>query len=62
MEGIELENSQSNFVRMIKEICEEEGISCVSYSSDWAFQLEKNGKKRYNEKTLIVATCRHVLL
>ena len=40
MEGIELENSQSNFVRMIKEICEEEGITCVSYSSDWAFQLE----------------------
>ena len=39
MEGIELENSQSNFVRMIKEICEEEGISCISYSSDWAFQV-----------------------
>lgn len=47
MEGIELENSQSNFVRMIKEICEEEGISCISYSSDWAFQLEKNGKKNF---------------
>ncbi len=47
MEGNILENSQSNFVRIIKEICKEEEIACVSYSSDWAFQLEKDGKKRF---------------
>lgn len=47
MEDDILENSQSNFVQIIKEICKEEKISYISYSSDWAFQLEKNGVKRF---------------
>lgn len=45
--NLSLENSQSNFVKIIKEICKEEGISCTSYSSDWAFQLDKNGRKNF---------------
>ncbi|MCI6676164.1 MAG: hypothetical protein MSG78_04550 [Clostridiales bacterium] len=42
-----MENSQSNFVKIIKEICKEEDIQLISYSSDWAFQLEKNGVKNF---------------
>ncbi len=42
-----MENSQSNFVKIIKEICAEDEILYVSYSSDWAFQLEKDGKKNF---------------
>ena len=40
-------NSESNFVRIIKEICEEEQISLKSYSFDWIFELAKNGTIRY---------------
>lgn len=40
-------NSESNFVKIIKEICAEESIRLTSYSFDWIFQLEKNGKIRY---------------
>ncbi len=40
-------NSESNFVRIIKEICEEEQISLKSYSFDWIFELAKNGRIRY---------------
>ena len=40
-------NSESNFVKIIKEICEEEQISLTSYSFDWIFELSKNGKIRY---------------
>ncbi|MGN0298422.1 MAG: RimK family alpha-L-glutamate ligase [Lachnospiraceae bacterium] len=38
-----MENSQTNFVKMIYEICKEDNIAVQSYSSDWAFRLEKNG-------------------
>ncbi len=40
-------NSESNFVKIIKEICEEERISLRSYSFDWIFELAKDGKIRY---------------
>ena len=40
-------NSESNFVRIIREICEEEQISLQSYSFDWIFELQKHGKVRY---------------
>ena len=40
-------NSESNFVKIIKEICEEEQISLKSYSFDWIFELAKNGRIRY---------------
>lgn len=42
-----MENSQSNFVRIIHEICQEGGIKCLSYSSDWAFCLKKNEKTSF---------------
>lgn len=38
-------NSETNFVKIIKEICSEEGILLRSYSSDWIFMLEKDGKR-----------------
>lgn len=38
-----MENSQTNFVKMIYEICREDDIRLQSYSQDWAFRLEKNG-------------------
>ena len=40
-------NSESNFVKIIKEICEEEQISLTSYSYDWIFELARDGKIRY---------------
>ena len=40
-------NSESNFVKIIKEICEEEQISLKSYSFDWIFELAKNDRIRY---------------
>ena len=38
-----MENSKTNFVSILKEICKEEQININSYSGDWAFRLEKNG-------------------
>ena len=40
-------NSETNFVKIIKEICAEEQIHLTSYSFDWIFQLEKNGRICY---------------
>ena len=40
-------NSESNFVKIIKEICEEEQISLTSYSYDWIFELARDRKIRY---------------
>lgn len=40
-----MENSQTNFVRMIQEICRENGISLWSFGGDWGFLLEKNGRR-----------------
>lgn len=40
-----MENSQSQYVRILNEICAEEGISLSSYSSDWAFCLKKDKKR-----------------
>ena len=40
-------NSESNFVRIIKEICAEEQIRLTSYSFDWIFELVKDGKINY---------------
>ena len=42
-----MENSKSNYVRILYEICREEGIEVSSYSSDWAFRLEKGGKRAF---------------
>ena len=41
--GDTLENSKSNVVSIIKEICKEEEIKVTSLAGDWAFRLEKNG-------------------
>ena len=41
--GAVMTNSQSNFVRILREICEEEGISVESYGDDWIFGLSKDG-------------------
>ncbi|MCR5716405.1 MAG: ATP-grasp domain-containing protein [Lachnospiraceae bacterium] len=40
-------NSTTNFVKIIKEIAQEEGIRLTSYSYDWIFRLEKDQKSRY---------------
>ena len=42
-----MENRMSNYVRILKEICAEEGISLTGYSSDWAFRLERDGKRAF---------------
>lgn len=42
-----MENRESNYVRILNEICAEEGIRLSSYSSDWAFRLERDGKKAF---------------
>lgn len=39
-----MSNQTSSFVKIIKEICQEEGISIKSFSSDFMFRLKKNGK------------------
>lgn len=39
-----MENSKSSYVKIINEICAEEGIKLSSYSYDWAFCLEKGSK------------------
>lgn len=43
----EMENSETNFVRMIKEICRENQIALRSYGGDWGFLLEKDGRRGY---------------
>ncbi len=37
----------STFVKLIKEICEEKGITCTGFSGDWAFLLTKEDKKAF---------------
>lgn len=39
-----MENRESNYVRILKEICAEERITLSSYSSDWAFKFSRDGK------------------
>jgi glutathione synthase/RimK-type ligase-like ATP-grasp enzyme len=39
-----MKNSQRPFVKIIKEICSENGIGLESFSYDWIFHLSKNGK------------------
>jgi|CXWL01.1.fsa_nt_gi glutathione synthase/RimK-type ligase-like ATP-grasp enzyme len=39
-----MKNSQRPFVKIIKEICSENGIDLESFSYDWIFHLSKNGK------------------
>lgn len=42
-----MKNSTRNFVKIIKEICSEEGISVRSFSYDWIFRLCKNSRFNY---------------
>ena len=42
-----MENRKSNYVRILREICSEEGITLEAYSSDWAFRLEKDGRRAF---------------
>lgn len=42
-----MENATRNFVRIVKEICEEEKISVESFSHDWIFRLYKGGIFNY---------------
>lgn len=37
----------NNFIKMIKEICDEEQIKCTNLSKDWVIMLEKNNKTRF---------------
>lgn len=37
----------STFVKLIKEICQEKGITCTGFSGDWAFLLTKDDKKAF---------------
>jgi glutathione synthase/RimK-type ligase-like ATP-grasp enzyme len=39
-----MKNSQRVMVKIIEEICSEEGIQCECFSYDWIFRLTKNGK------------------
>src|SRR5436190_21470389 len=39
-----MNNSQRSIVKIIKEICAEQVITCDSFSYDWIFRLSKNGK------------------
>ena len=41
-----MENAKRNFVKLITEICEEQGLSLTSYSFDWIFSVERPGGKR----------------
>lgn len=40
-----MENSKSSYVKILYEICREEGIRISSYSYDWAFCLQKDNKR-----------------
>ncbi len=42
-----MENKKSKYVKILNEICTEEGIELSSYSGDWAFMLEKEEKKAF---------------
>ena len=42
-----MENSKSSYVKIINEICAEEGIKLSSYSYDWAFCLRKDSKRAF---------------
>lgn len=42
-----MSNQTSSFVKIIKEICQEEDISIASFSSDFMFRLSKNGKENH---------------
>lgn len=42
-----MENKESNYVKILKEICAEEGIAVSSYSSDWAFRFERAGRHAF---------------
>lgn len=42
-----MENSKSSYVKIINEICAEDGIKLSSYSYDWAFCLKKDGKRAF---------------
>ena len=42
-----MSNSTSCFVKIIKEICGEEGICLESFGDDWVFRLEKEGKASF---------------
>lgn len=42
-----MKNCTRNFVKIIKEICEEENIDLKSFSYDLIFQLSKNGINNY---------------
>jgi glutathione synthase/RimK-type ligase-like ATP-grasp enzyme len=39
-----MKNSQRPFVKVIKEICKELDITCDTFSYDWIFRLEKDGR------------------
>lgn len=41
-----MNNADRNLVKMIREICAEEGIGCRAFSYDWILLLEKGGQKR----------------
>ncbi len=42
-----MKNSTRNFVKIIREICEEENITIKSFSYDWIFHLSKDGMNNY---------------
>lgn len=40
-------NKTRNIVRIIKEVCCEQGIECNSFSYDWIFELKRDMRKNY---------------
>ena len=40
----DMQNAETNFVKIIREVCREEDIELRSYSADWIFRLDKNGR------------------
>ena len=40
----DMQNAETNFVKIIREVCREEEIELRSYSADWIFRLDKNGR------------------
>ena len=42
-----MENRERKYVRILKEICDEEGILLDSFSYDWAFRMRKDGKTAF---------------
>lgn len=41
------ENWNSNFAKIMREICEEEGITLQSYSGSWVYSLKQGPKEKY---------------